>query len=103
MSEQLLNDQVKTHILRLCENLVETADRFNIGSLPALNAATEPLQITWTDEGQGRYSAVYDGRRVRTPDLVSRALSAVPVDDLVLREASIEDVVRELYERGRHD
>ncbi|WP_034388625.1 ATP-binding cassette domain-containing protein [Deinococcus sp. YIM 77859] len=73
------------------------------GNLRALNAATQPFHLSWTDEGQGRYSTVYDGRRVRTPDLVSRALSAVPVDDLQLREASIEDVVRELYERGRHD
>ncbi|MFD1733256.1 hypothetical protein ACFSC4_22135 [Deinococcus malanensis] len=46
---------------------------------------------------------MYDARRVRTPDLVSRALSAVPAEDLTLREASIEDVVRELYERSPHD
>jgi len=29
---------------------------------------------------------------------MSLALSAVPAEDLQLREASIEDVVRELYE-----
>jgi ABC-2 type transport system ATP-binding protein len=72
-----------------------------VGSLTALNAATSELAVTWTDEGKGRYSAVYDGRRVRTPDLVVRTLAAVPAEDLELREASIEDVVRELYERGR--
>jgi hypothetical protein len=32
----VLNEQVKSHILRLCENLVETADRFNIGNQQAL-------------------------------------------------------------------
>ncbi|MFD2610804.1 ATP-binding cassette domain-containing protein [Deinococcus taklimakanensis] len=72
------------------------------GSLAALNAATSELAVPWTDEGKGRYSALYDGRRVRTPDLVARTLAAVPAEDLELREASIEDVVRELYERGRH-
>lgn len=72
------------------------------GSLAALNAATADLAIPWTDEGRGRYSAVYDGRRVRTPDLVARTLAAVAAEDLELREASIEDVVRELYERDRH-
>lgn len=72
------------------------------GSLTALNAATADFAVTWTDEGKGRYSAVYDGRRVRTPELVGRTLAAVPAEDLELREASIEDIVRELYERGRH-
>ncbi|GAA5512342.1 vitamin B12 import ATP-binding protein BtuD [Deinococcus carri] len=70
-------------------------------SLAALNAATRELAVAWVEEGKGRYSAVYDGRRVRTPDLVARTLAAVPAEDLELREASIEDVVRELYERGR--
>jgi len=73
------------------------------GSLAPLDAATRELAVTWTEEGKGRYSAVYDGRRVRTPELVARTLAAVPTEDLELREASIEDVVRELYERGRRD
>lgn len=72
------------------------------GSLAALNAATHDLAVAWSDEGSGRFGAVYDARRVRTPELVSRALSAVPAEDLILREASIEDVLRELYERGQH-
>jgi hypothetical protein len=37
VSEQVLNEQVKCHILRLCENLVETADRFQLASHHALN------------------------------------------------------------------
>ena len=69
------------------------------GSLTALNDATRDLEVAWVDEGSGRFGALYDARRVRTPDLVSRALSAVPAEDLQLREASIEDVVRGLYER----
>lgn len=73
------------------------------GSLSALNAATLDLAVLWVDEGRGRYSAVYDGRLVRTPDLVARTLAAVSAEDLELREARIEDVVRELYERGRRD
>jgi len=36
VSEQVLNDQMKSHILQLCENLLATADRFNIGSPAAL-------------------------------------------------------------------
>ncbi len=71
------------------------------GTLAALNAATAGLDLTWTEPTPGRFTAAYDARRVRTPDLVSLALSAVPAEDLELRQASIEDVVRELYERGR--
>ncbi len=75
-----------------------------LGSLDALNASTgADFGVSWTDEGQGRFSAVYDAQRVRTPDLVARALSAVPTEDLELREASIEDVVRDLYERAHRD
>ncbi|AFZ66237.1 ABC transporter ATP-binding protein [Deinococcus peraridilitoris] len=73
------------------------------GQLDDLNRATAALGVSWADEGNGRLCAVYDARRVRTPELVALTLSAVPVEDLELREASIEDVLRELYDRSRHD
>jgi ABC-2 type transport system ATP-binding protein len=67
-------------------------------SLEALKAATE---LEWADEGHGRYSAGYDTKALPTPELVARVLASVPVEDLELRSASMEDVVRELYERCR--
>lgn len=71
------------------------------GSLPALEAATLDLAVTWVDEGRGRFCATYDAARVPAPALVARALAAVKAEDLELRKASIEDVLRELYE-DRH-
>jgi ABC-2 type transport system ATP-binding protein len=68
------------------------------GTEAALDDATRDLNITWSDEGQGRFSAVYDARRVSVATLIERALATVAVEDLELREASIEDVLRELYE-----
>ena len=63
-----------------------------------LNAATLDLGVTWTPGDAGRFTAGYDARAVSTPALVGRALAAVKVEDLQLLEASIEDVVRDLYE-----
>ena len=56
--------------------------------------------MSWQDEGQGRFTATYDTRLISTASLVQRSMSAVHVEDLQLREASIEDVLRELYERS---
>lgn len=72
------------------------------GNLAILNAATADLGLLWAEEATGRYSAAYNDRQIPTPELVSRALAAVPAQDLTLREASIEDVVRRLYEQDRH-
>jgi hypothetical protein len=36
VSGQVLNEQVKSHILRLCEDLVATADRFSLSNQAAL-------------------------------------------------------------------
>ena len=70
------------------------------GTTATLDAATNDVGVRWTDEGRGRFEAVYDTRRITTAALVQRALASVPVEDLELREASIEDVLRELYERS---
>ena len=70
------------------------------GTTAALDAATKDVGISWTEEGRGKYEAFYDTRRITTAALVQRALATVPVEDLALREASIEDVLRELYERN---
>lgn len=68
------------------------------GSLAALEAGTRDLDVAWSDQGGGRFCATYDARRVPTPALVACALAAVKVEDLELREADIEAVVRDLYE-----
>jgi ABC-2 type transport system ATP-binding protein len=70
--------------------------------LSALQAVVPEVGITWQDEGQGRYSALYDASKVTTPEFVAQLLRAVPVEDLELRSASMEDVVRDLYERQHH-
>lgn len=69
------------------------------GSLAELRVATHDLDLGWQDEGKGRYSARYDATRLPTPELVAKVIAAVPVEDMELRAASMEDVVRELYER----
>ncbi|HWG84604.1 MAG TPA: ATP-binding cassette domain-containing protein [Deinococcales bacterium] len=63
-----------------------------------LDAATRDLDLSWVDGGNGRFTVSYDSRVVPTPTLVGRALAAVKVEDLQLLEASIENVVRDLYE-----
>jgi ABC-2 type transport system ATP-binding protein len=71
--------------------------------LSALQAVVPEVGITWQDEGQGRYSALYDCvESSPRPELVAQLLRAVPVEDLELRSASMEDVVRDLYERQHH-
>ncbi|HEX2864630.1 MAG TPA: ABC transporter ATP-binding protein, partial [Deinococcales bacterium] len=72
-------------------------------SAMSLDAATLDLGVRWQDAGGGRLSATYDSREVPTPALVSRALAAAKVEDLQLLQASIEDVVRDLYEGRRRD
>jgi ABC-2 type transport system ATP-binding protein len=74
-----------------------------VGSLEALQAVTVGMDLTWTDEGRGRYSAHYDARALPTPKLVAHVLSGIAVEDMELRAASMEDIVRELYERQRRD
>lgn len=69
------------------------------GGFPLLKEATSSLGVTWKDEGRGRYSALYDTTRLPTAELVTKVIGAVPVEDMELRAASMEDVVRELYER----
>lgn len=71
-------------------------------TLPALQAATSSMNLTWQAEGKGRYSALYDATHLPTTELVSKVIGAVPVEDMELRPASMEDVVRELYERQAH-
>jgi ABC-2 type transport system ATP-binding protein len=71
------------------------------GSLAALQAVTEGMGVSWSDKGRGRYSAHYDAATLPTPKLVSHVLARVTVEDMELRAASMEDVVRELYERQR--
>ena len=71
-----------------------------LGSTGALDAATHDVGVTWTDAGQGRFEAVYDTRSVTTAALVQKVLATVAVEDLELRKASIEDVLRDLYERS---
>lgn len=81
-----------------------SGDRITIvapqGTTAALDAATDDAGVTWTDRGQGRFEAVYDTRRISTAAIAQRVLATVPVEDLELRQASIEDVLRELYERS---
>jgi ABC-2 type transport system ATP-binding protein len=75
------------------------------GALPALQAAVRDMNLSWQDEGKGRYSARYDAGRVPTPELVTKVMATGSVEDMELRAASMEDVVRELYERqprGEH-
>ncbi|MEX2501900.1 MAG: ATP-binding cassette domain-containing protein, partial [Trueperaceae bacterium] len=63
-------------------------------ALPDLETATLPFGVTWQQEGRGRYAARYDAERVSTPELVARILASVSLEDLELRGASMEDVVR---------
>ena len=69
-------------------------------SSAVLNAATADLNLTWHEVAEGKFETVYDTRTITTAALVQRTLTAVSVEDLELREASIEDVLRELYERS---
>ncbi len=69
-------------------------------STAALDAATADLGLTWDEVAEGKFQTVYDTRTIATAALVQRTLTAVSVEDLELREASIEDVLRELYERS---
>lgn len=71
-------------------------------SLATLQTATSAQNLTWQADGQGRYSACYDTTRLPTVELVSRVIGAVPIEDMELRPASMEDVVRELYEKRVH-
>ncbi len=68
-------------------------------ALPELQAATRAMSLTWQPEGKGRYSTLYDATRLPTTELVTKVIGAVAVEDMELRAASMEDVVRELYER----
>lgn len=70
------------------------------GSAAELDAVTADAGVSWKDEGQGRFTATYYTRLISTAALVQKAMAAVAVEDLQLREASIEDVLRELYERS---
>lgn len=78
--------------------VVQTAE----AALEALQTVTAELDLAWQDEGRGRYSALYDAAKVPTAELVARVIGGVAVEDMELRGASMEDVVRELYERRRH-
>ena len=69
-------------------------------SSAVLDAATADLNLTWHEVAEGKFETVYDTRTTTTAALVQRTLTAVSVEDLELREASIEDVLRELYERS---
>ena len=69
------------------------------GERARLDDVAAALALSWDAEGSGRYSAKYDSSRISTPDLVRQVLENVDVKDLELRSASMEDVVRDLYER----
>lgn len=70
------------------------------GSLAGLRESTKDLGATWSEQAAGRYRASYDTRRVPTAVLAQRVLNATSVEDLRLEEASIEEILRELYERS---
>ncbi|CAN5452740.1 ATP-binding cassette domain-containing protein [soil metagenome] len=77
--------------------IVQTAE----GSSQTLQAATEGMNLIWTDAGRGRYSARYAAASLPTPELVAQVIAGIKVEDMELRAASMEDVVRELYEGRR--
>lgn len=77
--------------------VVQTAE-----ALTALETVTADIDIVWQDEGKGRYSALYNAAKVPTAELVARVIGSVSVEDMELRGASMEDVVRELYESRHH-
>jgi ABC-2 type transport system ATP-binding protein len=72
-------------------------------TFPALQAATSGIGISWQDEGKGHYSALYNAGKIPTAELVAQVINSVPVEDMELRAASMEDVVRDLYESRQRD
>ena len=71
--------------------------------LDAFRRATDDLDVAWQRDEDGAFSAGFDAEAVRVATLLERVLGAGgrAVSDVQVTDASIAQVVREMYERRR--
>jgi ABC-2 type transport system ATP-binding protein len=61
---------------------------------------TRELPLVWEQENPVKYKAIFQSSDITVSDLLSRIVNYVDVKDLRIEEASTEEIVQKIYQKG---
>ncbi|MBD1373793.1 ATP-binding cassette domain-containing protein [Hazenella sp. IB182357] len=76
---------------------IETVDTY---TLSQLQAQTEGMKVHWIEEGPMRFTAILENGNAKVPEVISRIVEHVAVQEIQIEEASTEEIVRKIYQEG---